>query len=91
MVFVCAAKPGTADGNESPRAEVCETTDGRASRLYVIDAKTMAAGEQRGSPKVGSTSEDVLSGGAVAALSLPAAVPYGLHSCWIPYEELPLP
>ena len=37
----------------------------------------------------GSASEEVLSGGAVAALSLPGAVPYGLHSCWLPYEELP--
>ena len=39
----------------------------------------------------GSASEEVLSGGAVAALSLPGAVPYGLHSCWLPYEELPGP
>jgi carotenoid cleavage dioxygenase-like enzyme len=84
IVFVCAAKAGTAAGNDSPAAEVSEPTDGRASRLYVIDAKTMATSEE-------DPSEDVLAGGAVAALSLPAAVPYGLHSCWLPYEELPAP
>ena len=69
-----------------------EASDGRASRLYVIDAKSMAAAD-----RPSSASEEVLrgcevlSGGAVAALSLPGAVPYGLHSCWLPYEELPMP
>ena len=85
---MCAAKPGTAPGNESPPAEVREPSDGRASRLYVIDAKTMATDV---GPHQQPPSEEVLSGGAVAALSLPAAVPYGLHSCWLPYEELPVP
>ena len=61
-----------------------EASDGRASRLYVIDAKSMAAADRPSS----SESEEVLSGGAVAALSLPGVVPLGLHSCWLPYEEL---
>ena len=55
-----------------------EASDGRASRLYVIDAKSMTAAD-----RPSSASEEVLSGGAVAALSLPGAVPYGLHSCWL--------
>jgi len=81
LAFVCAAA-----GSEGLEAEVSEASDGRASRLYVIDAKSMAAGD-----RPSSATEDVLSGGAVAALSLPGAVPYGLHSCWLPYEELPMP
>jgi carotenoid cleavage dioxygenase-like enzyme len=44
-----------------------ERGDGRASRLYVLDAKTMSV---------------------EAVVALPAAVPYGLHSAWIPYEDL---
>ena len=79
LVFVSAAA-----GSASARGEVREASDGRASRLYVLDAKSMATGDHQS-----SASEDVLRGGAVAALSLPGAVPYGLHSCWLPYEELP--
>ena len=79
LAFVCAAA-----GSDGLEAEVSEASDGRASRLYIIDAKRMAVGD-----RASSVSEDVLSGGAVAALSLPGAVPYGLHSCWLPYEELP--
>jgi carotenoid cleavage dioxygenase-like enzyme len=80
LVYVCAAA-----GSEQAAAEVSEVTDGRAARLYVIDAEAMPApGEQR-------EPGDPLGRGAVAALSLPGAVPYGLHSCWVPYEHLPPP
>lgn len=81
LAFVCAAA-----GSEGLEAEVSEASDGRASRLYVIDAQSMTAAD-----RPSSASEEVLSGGAVAALSLPAAVPYGLHSCWLPYGELLAP
>ena len=30
----------------------------------------------------------MLSGGAVAVVGLPAAVPYGLHSAFVPFDEL---
>ena len=37
-----------------------------------------------------STPVQVLGAGAVAAVALPGPVPYGLHSTWLPFEELPL-
>ena len=64
LVFVCAA----AGSGEAEAAPNRERADGRAARLYVLDA----AGEMR----------------AVAALELPGAVPYGLHSAWLPVEDL---
>lgn len=65
LAFVCAAA-----GSAAASGEVQEAADGRAARLYVLDATTMEE---------------------VAVLSLPGAVPYGLHSCWLPYDELPSP
>lgn len=65
LVYVTAAA-------SSPAAESVpgrESSDGRASRLVVLDAAAMTE--------------------AVAVLELPGAVPYGLHSTWLPYEELP--
>ena len=44
-----------------------EAGDGRASRLYVLDAATMSE---------------------VTVLELPGAVPYGLHSCFLPWQDL---
>jgi len=65
---------------ESPQ----EASDGRAARLYVIDAASMTMHSDEG-----DAGEDaLLSSGAVAALELPGAVPYGLHSCWVPYGDL---
>mmetsp|Transcript_42478 Transcript_42478/g.137821 ORF Transcript_42478/g.137821 Transcript_42478/m.137821 type:complete len:379 (+) Transcript_42478:860-1996(+) len=64
LVFVCAA----AGSGEAEAAPNRERVDGRAARLYVLDA----AGDM----------------GAVAALELPGAVPYGLHSAWLPVEDL---
>ena len=49
-----------------------EDGDGRASRLYVLDGA--ALGDEARAE--------------VAVLELPAAVPYGLHSVYVPYEEL---
>ena len=46
-----------------------EMSDGRASRLVILDAKAMEE--------------------TVAVLELPGAVPYGLHSTWLPFDELP--
>ena len=87
LVFVCAAK-----GEAAAAAGVVEATDGRASRLYVIDAESMLptdAASMDASPP--DDADPLLSGGAIAAIELPGAVPYGLHSCWLPYEELPTP
>lgn len=64
LVFVCAA----AGSGEAEAAPNRERADGRAARLYVLDA----AGDMR----------------AVAALELPGAVPYGLHSAWLPVQDL---
>jgi carotenoid cleavage dioxygenase-like enzyme len=60
--------------------ERAEAGDGRRSRLYVLDAQKLE-GEWRGDEC------DVI----VAVLALPGAVPYGLHGCWVPYEELQPP
>ena len=57
--------------------ERAEAGDGRRSRLYVLDAQKLE-GEWRGDES------DVI----VAVIALPGAVPYGLHGCWVPYEEL---
>ena len=46
-----------------------------------------------GRARLGMTLEplaQVLGGGAVAAVALPGGVPYGLHSAWLPFEDLPL-
>ena len=53
--------------SDEPAAEDVDAADGRASRLYVLDAATMEP---------------------AATLALPGAVPYGLHSVWLPHEEL---
>lgn len=64
---------------------VPEAADGRASRLYVIDASKMPPAESDADIELSEAFND----GAVAAMELPGAVPYGLHSCWVPWEELP--
>ena len=96
LVFVSSAARGS-----GVTAEGVEPGDGRASRLYVIDAKAMKTNEGDAHDvgaasgaadiTVGGRQTDPhrLSGATVAALALPGAVPYGLHSCWLPYEELP--
>ena len=62
FVFCTAVEP--ADGTPLTGAE---RGDGRASRLIVLDAKSMDA---------------------ATILDLPGAVPYGLHSTWVPYDDL---
>jgi len=49
----------------------------RSSRLYVLDAEALS-GVQRG-----DDSDPV-----AAVISLPGSVPYGLHSAFVPYEDL---
>ncbi len=70
-----AAVPHKVGAAAAPEGEeVGEPGDGRASRLYVLDAA-----------RLDGTGADPVA----AVVSLPAAVPYGLHSAWLPYEELP--
>ena len=75
LVFCTAAQRSVAgSAAPDPNAEVrAETQDGRASRLYVLDAAAM---------------DDESTRGEVAAIELPGAVPYGLHSAWVPADEL---
>lgn len=85
LVYVCAAAGSETAAAEARDGRTSESADGRASRLYIIDAREMTAeGEQD------LNADSALGGGgAVTALSLPGAVPYGLHSCWLPYSDLP--
>lgn len=82
LVYVCAAA-----GSDQAAVEASEVADGRAARLIVIDAKAMPAPDEASA----GLSSQLGGGGAVAALGLPGAVPYGLHSCWLPYEHLHAP
>ena len=73
ILVICTAAQRSAVGAAAP-AEMAnvEDGDGRASRLYVIDASAMGADG---------------AGAEVAAIALPGAVPYGLHSAWVPADE----
>jgi hypothetical protein len=63
--------------------EIADAEDPRASRVVLIDAAAMPP------PRAGDKdAAGMLSGGAVAVVGLPAAVPYGLHSAFVPFDEL---
>jgi len=71
LVFATGVGSSHVDGAPTD-APGREEHDGRASRLYVLDAQRLHEGDA-----------------AVAAvLRLPGGVPYGLHSLWLPYDEL---
>ena len=65
LLFFCM-QVEHANGEPLPDSE---RGDGRASRLYVLDAAQ-------------------LDGEPAAVIELPGVVPYGLHSTWVPFEDL---
>ena len=75
-----AGEKGTENNSrnrESTGGIMAEQEDGRTSRLFVLDASSATPDEHQGTRME-----------AVAEFDLGEAVPYGLHSLWIPYEEL---
>lgn len=88
LLWVSAAsEEAVAEARGGAGRAVPEPADGRSSRLYVVDAASMREGASGGGG--GASAGDSVALEAVAALELPGAVPYGLHSCWLDYEDLP--
>ncbi|KAJ1493897.1 hypothetical protein T484DRAFT_1767139 [Baffinella frigidus] len=68
--------------------EIADESD-RPSRLMILDAASLAPPSSSDSISP-LRSGEVLGAGAVAAVALPGSVPYGLHSAWLPFDELPV-
>ena len=70
LVIVSSVACGVGQGGEEGATSGGEVGDGRSSKFFVLDAESLHKADA-----------------AVAAeVSLPGAVPYGLHSVWMPNE-----